>query len=106
VRLFRFAMTVGNVISVVKGDFLRELAQVGQGSFHHASAGGMEAKMVKDDLDKLEKREFASAMATNYDERFQIPLIIGLILAFLDLLLGERRGVGRIWKGRFEVAEP
>ena len=94
-----------NVISQVKGDFLRELAQAGRGSFHHASAGGMEARRVKEDLDKLEKAEFASSMATNFDERFQVPLVLGLILAFIDLLLGERRAQGRIWKGRFEVSE-
>lgn len=96
-----------NVISQVRGDFLRELAQAGRGSFHHAGTlGGMEAKRVKEDLDKLEKAEFASSMSMNYDERFQIPLFIGLMLAFLDWLIGERRRAGRIWKGRFEVAEP
>lgn len=96
-----------NVISQVRGDFLRELAQAGRGSFHHAGAlGGMEAKRVKEDLDKLEKAEFASSMATNYDERFQVPLALGLLLAFLDWLIGEKRRIGRVWKGRFEVAEP
>lgn len=96
-----------NVISQVRGNFLRELAQAGHGSFHHAGTfGGMEAKRVKEDLDKLEKAEFASSLAVNYDERFQIPLLIGILLAFIDWLIGERRRVGRIWKGRFEVTEP
>jgi len=96
-----------NVISQVRGTFLRELAQEGRGSFHHAGTlGGMEAKRVKEDLDKLEKAEFASSLAMNYDERFQIPLLIGILLAFVDWLIGERRRAGRIWKGRFEVAEP
>lgn len=94
-----------NVISQVHGDFLRELAQAGNGSFHHASFGGMEAREVKADLDKLEKAEFASTLTTNYDERFQIPLTIGLVFALLDFAIGERRRKGRIWKGRFEVAE-
>lgn len=93
-----------NILSTVKGDFLRQLAEVGRGSFHHAS-NGMEARLIKEDLDKLEKKEFASMMATNYDERFQLPLAIGIVLALLDLLLGERRSPGRIWKGRFEVVE-
>ena len=94
-----------NVLSTVKGDFLRQLAEVGQGSFHHATFGGQEAKLIKGDLDKLEKAEFASAMATNYDERFQIPLALGILIALLDLLIGERKGVGRIWRGRFEVPQ-
>lgn len=94
-----------NVLSVVNGAFLKELAEAGRGSFHHASAGGMEAARVKQDLDKLEKTEFGSSMATNFDERFQWPLALGLIFAFLDLLIGERKAPGRIWKGRFEVSE-
>lgn len=95
-----------NVISQVHGDFLRELAHIGNGSFHHATFGGMEAREVKADLDKLEKAEFASSMTTNYDERFQIPLFFGLVCALIEFMLGERRSTGRIWRGRFEVAEP
>jgi Ca-activated chloride channel family protein len=94
-----------NVISQVHGDFLRELAKIGKGAFHHATFGGMEAREVKADLDHLEKAEFASSMSTNYDERFQFPLFLGLLCAFVEFILGERRGVGRLWRGRFEVAE-
>lgn len=94
-----------NVMSTVNGEALRELARVGGGSFYHATFGGNEAKKVKDDLDKLEKAEFSSSFAVNYDEKFQIPLLIGLLVAIVELLLGERRPRGRIWKGRFEVPE-
>lgn len=94
-----------NVMSQVHGVFLRELAQVGKGTFHHASFGGMEARDVKADLDKLEKTEFNSSMTTNYDERFQIPLLIGFLIALLEFGIGERRAKGRLWRGRFEVAE-
>lgn len=94
-----------NILSQVHGDFLRELAAVGQGAFQHATFGGMEAKKVRAELDKLEKAEFASSMTTNYEERFQIPLAIGIFLALGAFALGERRGSARVWRGRFEVAE-
>lgn len=93
------------VLSKTKGTVLRDLAAAGKGSFYSASFGGAEAKLIKDDLDKLEKAEFDSEMAANYDEKYQSFLLLGLLLALLDLLIGERRGDGRIWKGRFEVAE-
>ena len=93
------------VISTVKGDFLRELSETGKGSFHHATFGGPEAQMIKADLDKLQQSEFASSLATSYDERFQIPLLIGFILILIEMLFSDRRSAGRIWKGRFEVAE-
>lgn len=94
-----------NVLSVVKGDFLRQLAQAGQGSFHHASFGVDESKILKAEFDRLEKAEFSSSLATNYDERFQIPLLVGILLSILDLFLGEKRKAGRLWRGRFEVPE-
>jgi Ca-activated chloride channel family protein len=94
-----------NIISKVKGDFLRNLAQTGKGSFHMATFGGEEAKQIKDDLDKLQKSEFGSQLATSFDERFQYPLFVGFLLLLLDMMLGERRRDGRIWRGRFEVSE-
>lgn len=93
------------VITTVKGEFLRQLAEAGQGSFHHATFGGAEAQLIKADLDKLQQTEFASSLATSYDERFQIPLFIGVLLMLIEFLVGDRKSAGRIWKGRFEVAE-
>lgn len=92
------------IISQVKGEFLRDLAQVGHGSFHHATFGGNEAKKIKDEIDRLEKFDFATSKVVDYDEKFQIPLAIGIIFVLLDLLVSDRKG-GRVWwRGRFEVA--
>ena len=93
------------VMTTVKGDFLRQLAEAGNGSFHHATFGGPEAQLIKADLEKLQQTEFASSLETSYDERFQIPLALGVFLILLEMLIGERKSIGRIWKGRFEVAE-
>lgn len=94
-----------NIMTQVKGDFLRELAQAGHGSFYFTTFGGQEAKKIKDDLDRLEKAEFASSVAASYDEKFQIFLALGLLVAFLEFLIGDGRAAGRLWKGRFEVAQ-
>lgn len=92
-----------NVVTTVKGEFLRKLAEAGKGSFYHATFGGQEARRIKDDLSKLEQGEFASEMETNYDEKFQFPLVLGILLCLVELMLGERRGGVRIWKGRFDT---
>jgi Ca-activated chloride channel homolog len=39
----------------------------------------------------------------HYNEHYQIFLLIGILLALIELFLGERKAEGRIWKGRFEV---
>lgn len=91
------------ILTTVKGDALRALAQAGQGSFYYASFGGDHLKHIVEDLGKLEKSEFENAVATQYEERYQAFLLIGLILALLELFLGERKASFRFWKGRYEV---
>lgn len=91
------------VVSTVKGEFLKELARVGQGSFHFASFGGNEARAVKADIDRLQKAEFASSLTTQYEERFQWFLILALVFAAFDLLIGEKGPGDRVWRGRFEA---
>jgi len=91
------------VITTVKGDELRALAQAGQGSFYFANYGGDYVKNIADDISKLEKSEFESKMSVQYEERFQWFLFLGVILGLVELFLGERRSSFRLWKGRYEV---
>jgi Ca-activated chloride channel family protein len=44
-------------------------------------------------LSKMEKREFAAKMSKLYQERFQIPLAIGLILILLEILISDRKNL-------------
>jgi Ca-activated chloride channel family protein len=91
------------VITAVKGEELRALAQAGEGSFYFASFGSDYIKNVVDDISKLEKAEFETKMAVQYEERFQLFLGIGILLGLIELFLGERRASFRLWKGRYEV---
>ncbi len=91
------------ILTTVKGDELRAIAQSGQGSFYFASIGGNQVRLLMEDINKLEKAQFETSMATQYDERFQIFLLLGIICAVLELFLGERRSSFRLWKGRYEV---
>jgi tetratricopeptide (TPR) repeat protein len=90
------------VISQVKGEFLKDLARAGGGAFHFASFGGNEARAIKEDIDRLQKAEFASSMSTQYEEKFQLFLLLALVFLALDLVLGERAPGERVWRGRFE----
>ncbi len=102
-RGYKKDRTGKEVMSQVKGDFLKELARVGQGAFHFATFGGNEARQMKADLDKLQKAEFASSMATQYEETFQLFLALALLFFALELLIAEQGGSERVWRGRFEV---
>lgn len=91
------------ILTTVKGDELRALAKAGQGSFYYASFGADHVKHIVEDLGKLEKAQFSSSVATQYEERYQLFLFIGILLAMSEIFLGERRSSFRFWKGRFEV---
>ncbi|WP_347357894.1 VWA domain-containing protein [Bdellovibrio sp.] len=91
------------ILTTVKGDALRALAEAGQGSFYFATFGGDQTKLLVEDISKLEKAQFDTTMAVQYEERFQTILMIGIIIALLELFLGERRTSFLFWKGRYEV---
>lgn len=91
------------IITTVRGDALRALADAGQGSFYFSTIGGNQIKSLVEDINKLEKTQFDTTMATQYDERFQLFLIVGLLMGLGELVLGERRHAFKFWKGRFEV---
>jgi len=93
------------ILTQTKGTVLKKLVQEGKGSFYHATFGGSAPRNLYEDVRKLEQAQFNSAVITSYDEKYQGFLLVGLILALIELFLGERRRQGRLWKGRFEVAE-
>jgi Ca-activated chloride channel family protein len=93
------------VITTQNGEALKGLAKKGGGSFYYSTFAGEYLKSMASDINKLEKAEFESSLAVQYEERYQIFLILGLITALIDIWLGDRRSQFRLWKGRFEVPQ-
>jgi Ca-activated chloride channel homolog len=91
------------VLTTVNGEALKSLAQTGGGSFFFASPGAAYLQHLIEDINKLEKSQFDSQMAVQYDEKFQIFLLLSLLAGLTEIFLGERRADFRLWRGRFEV---
>lgn len=91
------------IMTTVRGEFLKKLAEVGNGVFHFSVFGGDHIRKITETIDKFEKAQFNSEMATRYEERYQIFVVLGIICALLEYALGERRHKFKLWKGRFEV---
>jgi Ca-activated chloride channel family protein len=81
------------------GDFLTSLAVAAGGGYYHVS-NSSSVDQLKARFDKLQKAQFESSLATEYDERFQIFLLMGILLAMVELFLGERKSTGPLWRGR------
>lgn len=92
------------VVSRSTGEALKELAEAGQGTYQHVTFGGDAVKNLRASIDQLQRAQFDTMEVSHYNEHYQSFLLIGLILALLELFLGERKGEGRLWRGRFEVA--
>ncbi len=88
------------ILTQVKGEFLSQLAAAGGGKFYFAYFNGEHLKKFVQDLGQLERTQFQTSMMTQYDEKFTVPLIIGIILLMLSLLLNDAKKITEDWKGR------
>jgi Ca-activated chloride channel family protein len=92
------------IMSKTSGTVLKDLAKAGKGSFHHASFQGDAIAAIRSDIEQLKKSQFESGEIRSFDEKFQFLLFLALALGLFEIWLGDRKAVGRIWQGRFEVA--
>lgn len=105
VRGYRRDQSGNVVMTKTSGAILKEISQAGKGSFHHLSFQADAIKQVHDEIGKLQKSQFADGQIKTFRELYQPFLVLALLIAAIEMFLSERRKVGRIWKGRFEVQE-
>jgi Ca-activated chloride channel family protein len=75
---------------------LQKIATTTGGAYVHATSGDFGLDTVYNDfIGKMEKRELKSTMERRYEERFQIPLLLALVLIALEPLIGDRRRLTR-----------
>jgi Ca-activated chloride channel family protein len=89
------------VMTSLDVETLERIALETGGEFHRATTGELELDRIWDSLSRLEEREVASRSFTAWEERFQIPLALAVLLLLVDFALPERRRARREWEGRF-----
>ncbi len=89
------------VMTSLDTETLERIALTSGGEFHRATTGELELDRIVESLARLEEREVASRSFTQWEERFQLPLGLGLLLLLIDFLLPERVRSRRDWEGRF-----
>lgn len=93
------------IITTVKGDFLKKLALEGKGSFYFSVFGGNHLNNLVEDFENFEKAEFETKSVVDYDEKFQMFLALGILIAILEILLGERQNKFKFWRGRYATSK-
>ncbi len=71
---------------------LQQIALETGGSYRRATSGGNEIDDIFKDLSTLQKTEMASIQVTGYEDQYQYPLAVAVLLLLVEFLLGERRG--------------
>ena len=79
------------ILTIVKGEALKALAEKSQGYFAFATLDSSFVPDVIKELDKLEKKQFESEFQVQYDEKFQIFLVFAFIFAFIELALTDAK---------------
>lgn len=91
------------VVTKSTGESLKAIAEAGKGTYQQVTFGGDAIRNLRANIDTLQRTQFDSMEINHYNEHYQAFLLCGLILALLELFLGDRRTEGPVWRGRFEV---
>lgn len=79
------------IVTKLNETMLKEIASAGNGSYVRANNANAGLKIIMDEINKMEKKEFGSKSFKDYEDRFQIFLIIALILIVLEYFISNRR---------------
>ncbi|MFA6111120.1 MAG: VWA domain-containing protein [Candidatus Latescibacterota bacterium] len=80
---------------------LEEVARVADGVYYRSTLAGRELDELRDQVSGMGQRSRGTTRFTQYEERFQVPLLIALLCFLAEAFLPDgatRRGE---WRGRF-----
>ncbi|MGH9867144.1 MAG: vWA domain-containing protein, partial [Candidatus Polarisedimenticolia bacterium] len=70
---------------------LARLAEISGGLYHPATAAEGELDRLAEEIAGMDKKKLGARLTTQYEERYQVPLAIGLLVLLIDTLLTGRR---------------
>ena len=72
---------------------LEKIALATEGTFLHAGPAGEEGARIADVISKMEKKELSSRLATRYEDHYELPLALALVLLVMESLWIDRKSV-------------
>ncbi len=86
---------------------LKQIAVDTGGVYLHATGASLAlGDLYRDYIATLEKRELTSTLERRYDQRYQLPLALALLLLALEPLVGDRRATAFRWRRARAAARP
>ncbi|MBE0645061.1 MAG: VWA domain-containing protein [Bacteroidetes bacterium] len=91
------------LLSRLDAETLKKVAATTGGTFTQALSGRDNLATVFDQIERMEKKEFGTKQFTDYEDRFQYLVLLGLILLISELFLSETRNR---FLARFSIFSP
>ncbi len=88
------------VVTKLNEEMLQQIAAAGNGAYIHASNSEIGLNLILEEINKLEKKTFASKMYSDYDDKFYFFLFPALLLLIIELFINERRSK---WLAKFNL---
>lgn len=79
------------VITKLNPNMLKELADVGNGSFVQAADGNIDLNKLLDEISKMDKTQFEAKIFTDFEDRFQYVFLFALLVLVVEALVIERK---------------
>ncbi len=71
---------------------LEKIVNITGGKYFRATPGGLELEHVLSDIRGMDKKELGGRLVTQYADRYQWPLLLGLLLLLAEFIIPERPG--------------
>lgn len=84
------------VVSRLDDETLSEIADITGGEYFRATPSGLELEKTLAAVRGLDKKELQGQVVTRYEDRYQWPLMLGLLLLIGEFVLPERPGSLRL----------
>jgi Ca-activated chloride channel family protein len=79
------------VLSKLNEQMLQELAVYSGGEYFRMASGDDQVNSIMELISGMEKKEFEERVFTEFDDKFQYPLAVALLLLIFELLITNRR---------------
>ncbi len=79
------------IVSKLDDMTLQKIALATGGKFYRASAGEIELDKIFDEINSMEKKELEGTLVTRFDDRYQWPLLLAILLIAGEFFVSERK---------------
>ena len=79
------------IVSKLNEEILQKIALASGGKYYRATAGELELDRIFEEISHIEKKELEDTLVTRYDDRYQWPLLLALLLVVGEFFIPERK---------------